>query len=212
MNKSVDLSHTINEKMPVYPGTPLTVINKACKHESDGFAELSLCFSSHIGTHIDVPYHIIPSGGTITDLPIDNFMGKAFKINSSRLSDNLVAQIKEKITLYGIPDFIILQTNWDKNWGKPEYLSVFPLPDMSTFKYLSELKLKGVGIDAISIDAINSETFMAHQYILGSDKIIIENLRNLDNVPDSMFEFFCLPLKIENGDGSPVRAIARLID
>jgi arylformamidase len=40
--------------------------------------------------------------------------------------------------------------------------------------------------------------------------VIIENLTNLDSLPDSKFEFFCFPLKIENGDGSPVRAVAKI--
>jgi kynurenine formamidase len=47
-----------------------------------------------------------------------------------------------------------------------------------------------------------------HHILLGSEIILIENLTNLDVLPDGIFMFQCLPLKIEHADGSPVRAIA----
>jgi len=47
-----------------------------------------------------------------------------------------------------------------------------------------------------------------HHILLGKEIVIIENLYNLDKLPDSVFTFQCVPLKIENADGSPVRAFA----
>jgi arylformamidase len=205
----VDLSHTIRVGMPVYPGTPTFRTNNICTHEVNGFAELELNFSSHVGTHVDAPMHIIKGAKTLTDFPPSKFMGTALKIDCQTDNSNLISQIESKIELFGKPDFILLCTGWSKHWGSNNYFAEFPLPDNKTFEYIAELKIKGIGIDAISIDRLGSEEFVNHKLILKRDLIIIENLADLESLPERLFDFFCFPLKIENGDGSPVRAVAK---
>jgi kynurenine formamidase len=58
---------------------------------------------------------------------------------------------------------------------------------------------------------VNEENLPNHHILLGKEILLIENLTNLDKLPDHVFTFQCFPLKVENADGSPVRAIA-LID
>jgi arylformamidase len=70
---------------------------------------------------------------------------------------------------------------------------------------------KGVGIDSLSIDAINSTDFAIHKIILGANIFVLENVNNLDLVKDKVFEVMCFPLKIEGCDGSPLRVVARLL-
>jgi len=43
--------------------------------------------------------------------------------------------------------------------------------------------------------------------LLKEDIILFERLANLDNLPDT-FDFYGMPLKIKDGDGSPIRAFA----
>lgn len=212
MKSIVDLSHTIRTGMPVYPGTPELFLNNVCTHDVNGFAELELKLSSHIGTHVDAPVHIIKGAKTLTDFPPDQFMGTALKIDCQTDNSNLIGQIESKIELFGKPDFILLYTHWSRFWGSNNYFAKFPLPDKKTFEYIAKLKISGIGIDAISIDRVGSEELVNHKLILEQDSIIIENLANLESIPDRMFDFFCFPLKIENGDGSPVRAVAIYFD
>jgi len=47
------------------------------------------------------------------------------------------------------------------------------------------------------------------KYLLNNDIILFERLANIDNLPKK-FVFYGVPLKINNGDGSPVRAFAVL--
>ena len=44
--------------------------------------------------------------------------------------------------------------------------------------------------------------------MLSRGKLIIENLTNLDDINSDKFTLVATPLKIEDGDASPVRAIA----
>ena len=66
----------------------------------------------------------------------------------------------------------------------------------------------GVGIDAISFDKIDSSDFPVHKTLLSTGKILIENLTNLGEISGNIAMFSVLPLKYQDADGSPVRAVA----
>lgn len=205
----IDLSHAVEEGMPVFPGTPSTNINSFKSVYSDGYAELKLEMHTHTGTHIDAPSHILKGGKSITDLSIDQFIGKALKIKYSNTKDISITFIESHIKRLGKPDFILFNCNWDKHWGTDQYFEDYPLPGTSVFYYLSQLKIKGVGFDTVSIDKPDSKNCINHRLMLSSGAIIIENLKNLNKIREEVFDFYCFPLNISNADGSPVRAVAR---
>ena len=47
-----------------------------------------------------------------------------------------------------------------------------------------------------------------HQTLFRGDVVIVEGLANLDQIEKPEVDFVALPLKIVDGDGCPVRAIA----
>ena len=63
-------------------------------------------------------------------------------------------------------------------------------------------------MDVISVDAEGSKRFPIHKRLLGRNIVIIENLTGLENINREQFIFSCFPLKFEDADGSPVRAVA----
>jgi arylformamidase len=60
----------------------------------------------------------------------------------------------------------------------------------------------------VPAEKVTQENLPNHYIFLGKEILLIENLTNLDKLPDGEFIFQCLPLKVENADGSPIRAIA----
>jgi arylformamidase len=194
--------------MPVFPGSEKPLIGPFNTIKTDGFNELIFHFSSHTGTHIDAPYHLLPDGKSITDLPAEHFTGKAIKLNLGKETNTLIQELNQKAEPFGKIDFVLLQTGFDKLWGTDAYFGNFPVPSAQLIKAIIELKPKGIGIDAISIDPIDSKDLENHHLILSTNAIIIENLTQLELLPDKPFDFFCFPLKIKEGDGSPVRAVA----
>lgn len=78
-------------------------------------------------------------------------------------------------------------------------------------RLITERKFKGIGVDCLSIDLIDSQDFEVHRIILGANLFAIENLGDLTALQSKDFEFTCFPLKILGCDGSPVRAVARLL-
>jgi kynurenine formamidase len=206
----IDLSHIITTGMPVYPGTASAVIELASTIPANGYVERHLSMVSHTGTHIDVPAHIFSDGKTLSDYSPDAFQGRALKFSFSEKQPLTVEAIQQRISRCGIPDFVLLSNGWDKFWGRPEYFGMFPLPGNGIFELFCSLGIKGIGIDAISIDPVGSIDLPHHRIVLSKQLIIIENLTGLNNLPATSFDFFCFPLNIASGDGSPVRAVARI--
>lgn len=215
--KIIDLTHTISSVMPVFPGTEPPVITNATTIEKEGFAEKLISFFSHTGTHIDSPGHILQGANTLDKFSTDKFIGKGFVIDATETGiiekSNLVkyaAQIADS-------EFVLFRTGWDQKWGNEDYFRDFPTLSMDSVKWLCSFKLKGIGFDCISADPVESTVLPNHRMVLGKDLLIIENLCKLEQLTDLQsigrhFLFSCLPLKIAESDGSPVRAVAICAD
>ncbi len=202
--KFIDLSHTIDEKGSVYPGNPAPKLIRIATHNTNGYAELHLTLTTHTGTHIDAPFHMLEDGAKITDLPPESFYGKAYCISTDSQAFTLESL---KDVPFGEIDFLLLRTGIDKNWGTDDYFSTYPVLTQEAARFVAGKGLKGVGIDAISIDEIDSTSFDIHKILLSQGMIIIENLTNLRQVCGEIFTLSVFPLKIKDADGSPVRAI-----
>lgn len=204
----IDLSHVIKEDMPVYPGTAPPQIKAANTIEADGFVEKIISLYSHTGTHIDAPAHIIATGQTLDMLSIDAFIGAALCIEISQPKIDLAA-LKPFQHLITECDFLLFATGWSKYWGTDSYFKEYPVLTEEAARYLCDVNLKGVGFDTISADVEDSRDYPIHSILL-EKMIIIENLTGIEVLANHRFLFSCLPLKLVDADGSPVRAVAIL--
>jgi arylformamidase len=208
--KIIDLTHIIDEDMPVFPGTKPPVFNRKYTMEEYGFRETEISMFSHTGTHIDAPAHMLTDGPTLDELEVEQFIGRAIILDFSNLSQKVI-ELKD-IVIYEEKikkaDFIIIKTGWDKYWGSKNYYKKFPALSDEAAQWIVEFKLKGIGIDAISVDAMDSVKFTVHKTLLHNRIIIIENLTNLSAIEKESFILSVMPLKNKLADGSPVRAIA----
>lgn len=207
----IDLTHALNESVSIYPGTNPPTIDDVMSVEENGAAVKRISTDSHTGTHMDAPAHMIEGGLTLDSYNPAEFLGKALVIDVSHLKERIGF---EDLLPFGpwLQDvkFVFFRTGWSKYWGTPEYLKDFPALTKKAANWLCEQRVRGVGIDTISIDLIDSEEYPVHKILLGCEMFIIENLTNLDKMPDKPFDIVCMPLKIENADGAPTRVVAML--
>ena len=210
----IDLTHLIAEDMPVYPGTEQPKLTPANSYEVDGFKETLFTMFSHTGTHMDPPAHLFAGRTTLDGFPIDQFVGKALVIDcrdvglGGTIGMEYIDRVREKADA---AEFLLFMTGWDQYWGKPEYFGEYPYVTAEVVDYLLATKKKGIGLDTIGLDPIADENLTLHkQLFTAGESVVIENLRNLDLCGDDLFTFAALPLRWENADGSPIRAIAIL--
>ncbi|MGB5987200.1 MAG: cyclase family protein [Desulfobacterales bacterium] len=210
----IDLSHTIQTGMQIFPDDPEPRIEPGLLHESDYCHVDRLNLGSHTGTHIDAPFHFLPEGKRIDEIPLARFMGWGVRIPVTGKPPGSAitpAEIEPYLPEIEPGDFAILHTGWDRKWGTPDYLHhPYLSPDCARLLRLHLVSL--VGIDALNVDpthppdSLGDPSFEAHRILLGREILIVENLCNLTAVPANRGRYLFLPLKLKGSDGSPIRA------
>lgn len=206
----IDLTHVVQPGMTVFPGTEPPVFDVGSSIEADGYSEKKITMFSHTGTHMDAPAHIIPGALTLDQFDIEQFGGKACVVDVSDLGTAKieVSDLETHAEAIEACDFVILRSGWSRLWESEEYFHSFPVLSPEAAEWLVEAGIKGLGIDMISVDEVDSTELTVHNILLSANLVIIENLTNLELLPDSVFSFYCFPLRIDQADGSPVRAVA----
>lgn len=214
MMKIIDLTYTIAENMPVYPGTDTPKLQAANTYEQNGFRETLLTMFSHTGTHMDAPAHLFAGKKTLDNFQMSQFVGTAYIIDCSDLSagDTITMNyINKDRAKADKAEFLIFMTGWGQYWGTEQYFWEYPYIDQKVIEYIIQTHKKGVGLDTIGIDPIADENLTTHRTLFAeNNRVIIENLTNLAQVGTNLFTLFALPLKFENSDGAPIRAVAVL--
>jgi kynurenine formamidase len=101
-------------------------------------------------------------------------------------------------------DLLVCRTGWDAHWGTDRYHD-HPHLAPAAAEWCADRGLS-VGLDAASPDPFGDADLPAHHALLGSDRVLVENLTNLAGLP-RRFRLLAFPLPVAV-DGSPVRAVA----
>jgi len=205
----IDISRTISNGMPVFPGDMQVNLTKYNSLETDGFVSYRLDSGLHIGTHIDAPMHMVHDKRLMSDFDISNFIGKGVLLNVVGESPIIMKSDYEQIIHEN--SIVLLYTGHDRFWyDSPEkYYTKYPSIDPLLAEFLVSRKIKILGMDMPSPD---HAPFNIHKIFLGNDIFLLENLTNLQLLDDiSDFEVMAFPLKI-TAEGSFVRAVCRVIE
>jgi len=211
--KHLDLTLTISESIPSFPGSPSPQFLPWSTIKDDDYNLELLFLSSHTGTHLDAPYHFENNGAKIHQIPVTRLIGKGLLIKIKKVKDQTITK-KDLLEFErkngNIKNFssVIFFTDWQKNLNKKFYFTNNPGLSKSAADYLVSKKINLVGIDSPSIDLGRNKSFVAHKIFAKNNILIVENLSNLEKIPTLDFEFIILPLKLKDATGSPVRAIA----
>jgi len=212
----IDLTHTIKPGMSVYPGTPMPELSPVGEIQQVGYRETLLRIGSHTGTHMDAPAHMLSGGASLDQLPVSRFCGKAAVLDvtdlpaGSRITTQLLL---ERLDALRGTDFLLIRTGWEDKWNTPAFFDEpFPVLSEDAARYLVSQELKGIGTDAISVDAADSHDFPVHHTLFRAGLVSVECLCLNGLAGQKEVRFFALPLKFAKADGAPVRAMAEIPD
>ena len=197
----IDLTVTLRDKTPPYPGSLEMSLTDKFTMEKDGFISRYLCSDMHTGTHIDLPMHFGINPLTANLFPVDSFVGEGILLSSDeKLIDLPLVDITGKC--------LIIKTGHGKNFGKDGYFENHPVLSERFVSQIVAEKPLLIGIDAPSPDYF---PFNCHKMLLKAGIPIVENLCNLESLPyKKPFRFFAIPLKIQ-AEASLVRAFAEIL-
>jgi kynurenine formamidase len=209
----LDLTLTISNKIPTFPGSPQPKFIPWENVRDDGYNLEFLFMSTHTGTHMDAPYHFLEKGVKIHEISLKKLVSEAVLIQSKKKGGESITKTdiqkfeKKHGKIVGFSS-VIFYTGWQRNLQKKYYFEKNPGLSVSAAKYLASKKISLVGIDSPSIDLGKDSKFSVHQIFAKKGILIVENLANLEKIKSSKFHLVVLPLKLKNATGSPVRAIA----
>jgi arylformamidase len=213
----IDLSIPIFHDMPIWSNEPkisVTDFFKLGRRQGDdeimNMKLLVMC--GHAGTHTDAPSHMRADGWTLDQVPLERYYGPARVLDFTHKKPGEQLEIAdllpyEKLITPGCR--ILIRTGWDKHLGTSLYFEKEQLIKM-TPELLRWFNTKQVGLVGVDTPSVNPY-IDRHAAIFSSETppIVVELLTNLDQLPtDREITLICLPLKIREGDGSPVRAVA----
>ena len=167
----------------------------------------SVTLTLHAGTHADAPRHFREEGKAVEELGLQPYWGRARVVTVE--SADLVQASDLQSVLSEKPVRLLIRCNPAFSFRSfPSRICAFS-PEAADA--IGQAGVRLVGIDAPSVDPLESKTLPAHHAFARHRTRILENL-NLRGVPDGEYELVALPLRIVDGDASPVRAVLRELD
>lgn len=198
--KMYDVSAPIFEGMAVYKNKPEK--QPELNTVTNGYVtESRIGMDLHTGTHVDSPLHMIVEGDTMESISLNDLVGQAKVFDLTKVKDKIQ---KADIENFDIQkgDFVLFKTT---NSLEEEFNFEFIFLAEDAAVYLSEIGIRGVGIDGLGIER-SQEGHPTHKTLFKHEIIIIEGLR-LKDAPEGEYFMVAAPLKILGKDASPARVL-----
>jgi arylformamidase len=202
-----DITLSVSNDLPVWPGDPAINFYRVADVNNGDVCTLSRLESgSHIGTHLDAPLHFIKGGVTVDRLDLNVLIGPCVVVYVPD-ANVIDAALLDALDIPADTQRLLFRTRNSEIWARgdnvfhTDYVGV----DRSGAEWLVARGIRLVCVDYMSV-APYAETITPHQILLGAGVIAVENL-NLAGIEAGNYQLICLPLKLKDGDGAPVRAI-----
>jgi len=229
----VDLTWAYDEHTLYWPTSPSAFEHKELSFgPTPGgyfYSSYSIATPEHGGTHLDAPIHFAEKGNTADAIPLDRLIAPAVVIDVAekaasdadyRLTADDVRAWEAKHGAIAPGTIVLLHTGWGARWpdrkryfgddtpGATDKLHFPSFGEDAARLLVEERKVATIGVDTASIDYGQSLDFIVHQIANGADIPGLENIANLERLPESGAFLMALPMKIAAGSGGPVRIVA----
>ncbi|MDR2521198.1 MAG: cyclase family protein [Spirochaetaceae bacterium] len=213
-----DMSVALYHNCPAWPERALPEFSRCAVHGVDGVMCERVVMDTHTGTHLDAPLHFFPDGISIDKMPLEAFCGRAHLVDLLGIAPRAPIgpdELRSGTRDVGQGDIVLLRTGWTRRRGySPEYYHDWPYLSKDGALFLLKKKIKGAGIDAMSMGGWYENTGRpCHEVLLGAGVWLVEELF----FPEELMrhktcQFTAVPLKLQDFGGSPTRAFAVTAD
>ncbi len=211
INDWIDVSVSLHTGMAHWPDNPPVQIEYMLHMSRGDICNVStLSLGSHTGTHMDGPFHFLPEGKGLHEMPFDAAIGRARVLEISDPESIKPDELRLHKIRQG--ERLLFKTlNSSRCWQTDTFIEDFVYISQEAARYLASIGVKTVGIDYLSVGGYTKDGVETHRALLEADIWIIEGL-DLSQVEPGTYELICLPVKIDGSDGAPARAILRKED
>jgi arylformamidase len=202
--KIYDISPLISDRIAVFPGDQAFERRVTMDFaQGDPLALSSILTTVHLGAHTDAPNHYHREGESIDQRDLGFYLGRCQVVSVRAARGERISLEHVKGIEIQAPRVLFRTGSFpDPNQWNGDFNSFSP----DLIEELAKKKVVLIGIDTPSVDPAESKALEAHQAVYRNGLAILEGIV-LDQVPDGFYTLIALPLKIQGGDASPVRAI-----
>ncbi len=223
----VDLTRPLHPGIPYWPGAGYGPFRYAQIHvfERDGKAAGLFEMPEHMGTHIDAANHFVVGGPSVDCLSLDQLLRPAVIFDIAERAATNVSTLLGEADIHAwevrhgqVPrgSVALVRSGWGTRWSNPpafrndaDGVMRFPAISEASAKLLVlERGVAGIGLDTLSADNGEAPDSPCHRLVHGAGGFILENLANLDLVPEQGAFVLIAPLPIVGGTGAPARVLA----
>jgi kynurenine formamidase len=181
--------------------------------EKDGWNARILHLYSHCGTHMDAPVHFGLGAGTIDAFTLEQCIRPAWVVDLMGIPPRALIRVAHLGTIaekVQSGEGLLLKTGWSARVSHPEYRTESPRVSLELAQWCVKRKIALLGVEPPSVADVGDREELAavHRTLLEAGILVVEGLTNLGALSKERVTFFAVPLKIAEGDGSPIRAFA----
>ena len=220
----LDLTQPLGERTLLWPGSMPFRADGPDTHDEEGYWARDLHFPEHSGTHMDAPVHCVPGGPGVADIPAEQLVRPALRIDARALCGGDAAwtlgagDVRAWEAEHGPIEAgaaVLLCTGWDvyvedfdRYLGHP---LDYPGYGGDAAALLVERGVAGIGIDTLGVDSgRNASTSPVHKTTLPAGLWHLEGLVGLAEVPARGATLVVGVPPLVGGSGMPARVLALL--
>ncbi len=200
-----DLTLPLRDALPFYPGDPEVEIETLYSTAQGAKCNvLKLRLGTHSGTHVDAPRHFLAGVTSVDRLPWSALLGPA-RLVQAPSGESIDANFVRSLDLTA-GSRLLLRTRLPGVPPPPEFPASWPALTAAAAQEIVAAGAVLLGVDTPSVDAFHAPDPVVHQVLLGAGLALLENA-DLSAPPEGDYTLVCLPLRIQDGDGAPCRAL-----
>ena len=167
--------------------------------------------SSHLGTHIEFPYHHMKTGKDAANYPLERMVGDAVLFNfTHKKKDEEIT--REEIIKSGVDirrgDIAVIYTGMQELWNTPRGHDRPCLSVEATEYLVKDIGIHCIATDATGLEVRGTDHQPVHEMLFAHDVAMVESMTNLDKISGNRFTIIMLPIRVKGMDSCPVRVVA----
>ncbi len=215
--RPVELSHVLHPGSEEYR---LEVTNRfveefdpfyAGKRRDDAWYVMSeVVLWSHVGTHMESPFHYLKDGPDLTGIPLERVVGECVLVDFTDKNVGQAiteAELRERGSLIAPGDLVFVRTD-SGHYGTAQSHDR-PFFTESAIRWLAEeVKISCLGVDCSGIEDRTQPRQPNHEMLFRNNIPLIEHLAHLDHLTRDRFFVVAVPWRVQGLEASPVSVVA----
>jgi arylformamidase len=191
----------------VWPGdTPINLARNKEMQQGELYTLSELTSTVHVGSHLDAPMHFVRDGHGVDQIDLGKLIGPCMVVDLPDV-DSIDAHSLDRANIPANVTRLLCRTRNSDYWARGDntFHTDFVAIDPSGAEWIVQHGIQLVGVDYLSVGAYYNG-IPTHEILLNNGVVPVEGL-DLSRIEPGEYQLICLPLKLKDCDGAPVRAV-----